>query len=445
VGILDKNLEYYILDETIDTNIKTLGECKIESPLSGVTFYHDEFKIIYNIQEFNIARHFYEGTMPKSVEVAGPRRKIFFDPKKTKAAIVSCGGLCPGLNNVIRDITMGLYYNYGVTEIYGIRYGYRGFIEKYGYEPIKLTPDVVDDLHTKGGTILASSRGSQPKSEIVDFLEKHNINILFAIGGDGTLKGAHQIYEEITKRGAKISVIGLPKTIDNDIAFISKTFGFETAVSVATEAVNAAHTEAKGAFNGIGLVKLMGRESGFIAAATALASNEANFVLIPEMDWDLYGPNGFLDQLKKRIVERHHALIIVAEGAGQEFIPSTGYDASGNKKLGDIGLFLKEKIIEFFAKEGVEITLKYIDPSYIIRSVPANSNDSIYCTNLAQSAVHAAMAGKTDVCVGLLHDTYIHIPIPLVISHRKKVDLHSTFWQSVLMSTGMKPMKNPQK
>ncbi len=435
-------MDYPILDENLDMTIRNLGECAYQSPIEGVTFFHDLYRIVYNIQEFNVARHIDEGTLPKSVEVGGPRKKLFFDPKQTKVAIVTCGGLCPGLNNVIRDLTMCLYYNYGVKDIWGVQYGYRGFIENYGHPLILLTPSLVDDLHTKGGTFLSSSRGNQSKEAIVDFLEEKKINIVFTIGGDGTLKGAHSIYEEIESRGAKIAVVGLPKTIDNDICFISRTFGFETAVSEATSVVDSAHVEAKGALNGIGLVKLMGRDSGFIAAAAALASNEANFVLIPEMDFDLEGPHGLFEQIKERINHRQHAVIIVAEGAGQKYLETDGYDASGNKKLGDIGLFLKEAIQNYFKQIKMSISLKYIDPSYIIRSVPANANDSVYCTNLAHTAVHAAMAGKTDLCVGLLYDTLIHLPIPLVISYRKKVDLYGTMWQTVMMSTGMRSLKN---
>jgi len=427
-----------IIDDDFKTETKNLGKCNFDSPLSNVVFYSDEFRMICNPYQFNVAVHLHDGTLPKSVEVAGPRRKIFFDPKNTKAAIVSCGGLCPGLNNVIRDITMSLYHNYGVENIWGIPFGYRGFIPEYGHELIKLNPDVVDDLHTKGGTILASSRGTQSEEKIVDFLVENNFNMIFTIGGDGTLKGAHTIYQEIEKRKLPIAIVGIPKTIDNDIAFISHTFGFYTAVSVAAQAVFNVHTEAKGALNGIGLVKLMGRESGFIACAAALAANEANFVLIPEIKFDLDGKDGFLDHLKHRILKRGHAVIIVAEGAGQDFLPNQGKDKSGNIIFGDIGIFLRDNIKNFFKQEKIEISMKYIDPSYMIRSVPANAFDSIYCTSLAQAAVHAAMAGKTDICVGNMNSELINIPISTVISHRKRVDPRSFYWQNVLMSTGMK-------
>ncbi len=435
-------MEYPILDETLDMTIKNLGPCQIETPIKDVTYFHDLYRIVYNIQEFNVARHISDGTLPRSVEVGGPRRKIYFDPDKVGVAIVTCGGLCPGLNNVIRDLTMCLHYNYGVGNILGIRYGYQGLVEDYHHDPILLTPELVDDFHTKGGTFLSSSRGNQSAEKIVDFLQKRNISILFTIGGDGTLKGAHSIHQEIERRGCRIAVVGIPKTIDNDICFISRTFGFDSAVAIAKDAVHAAHTEAKGALNGIGLVKLMGRDSGFIAVSAALASNEANYVLIPEMDFDMEGENGLLNNLKHRILARQHALIIVAEGAGQNYVQSSGFDASGNKKLGDIGLFLKKQIESYFVDQDIPVVIKYIDPSYMIRSVPANSNDSIFCTNLAHTAVHAAMAGKTDLCVGLLYDTLIHLPIPLVVQNRKKVDLKSLLWQNVLMSTGMRSMKN---
>lgn len=236
----------------------------------------------------------------------------------------------------------------------------------------------------------------------------------------------------------EISVIGIPKTIDNDINYVQKTFGFSTAFSKAMEAVECGHVEAKGAPNGIGLVKLMGRHSGFIAVNAALASKNVNYCLIPEVNFDLYGNGAFLDDLKKRIQKKGHAVIIVAEGAGQKFFDSTEErDPSGNLKLGDIGLFLKDTMTEFFKKENIPVNIKYIDPSYIIRSIPANAEDSVFCGFLAQNAVHAAMAGKTDMVVGMWNNVFIHLPISLAIQERKVLQPDkSTLWRSLLASTG---------
>lgn len=411
--------------------IKDLGTCHFESPLKRFTtsFVPDADRILFSCTK--------SAQESESVEVAGPRKKIFFDPSKTRAAIVTCGGLCPGLNNVIRALFLELYHRYGVKNVLGIRYGYAGFVNK-GFEPINLTPEIVEDIHTIPGSILGSSRGVHEIKHIVDYLEKNKINILFCIGGDGTLRGAREIALNAMARNYPLSVIGVPKTIDNDISYISNSFGFQTAVERATESITSAHAEAKGYYNGIGLVKLMGRYSGFIALYTALAVNDANFVLIPEVDFDMDGGNGFLANLFKRLQARHHAVIIVAEGAGQKFFDkdSLGYDDSGNKKLGDIGALLKNEISKYAKERSIPVQIKYIDPSYTIRSSVAVSSDAIYCIQLAQNAVHAAMAGKTNLVIGHLHESFTHIPIDTAISKRKNVDPESLLWLNVLEATG---------
>ncbi len=432
--------------EEISTVISNLGKCSVPSPLMKKDyscFVEDDDKVLLLASSRNVARLCRKETVP-SFELAGPRQNIYFDPSKTKCAIVTCGGLCPGINDVIRAIVMTLFYGYGVRNIFGIRFGLRGFIPSYGLEVMELTPDSVARIHEYGGTILGSSRGPQPAEEIVDALERMNVSILFAIGGDGTFRASKTIVDEINKRGMKISVIAIPKTIDNDIFLVSKTFGFDTAVQMACQAIKSAHTEAIGAPNGIGLVKLMGRYSGFIAAAASIALREVNYCLIPESDFDLDGERGLLKELERRLDQRGHAVIVAAEGAGQKFFEDQPKetDASGNVKLGNIGKFLKQKIGEYFASLGKETNIKYIDPSYIIRSVPANVDDSLYCGNLGQNAVHAAMAGKTDMMVSLWNDRYVHIPLESAILKRKKVNLKSRFWMSVLESTGQPSLKN---
>jgi 6-phosphofructokinase 1 len=380
-----------------------------------------------------------------SVEPAGPRQKIYFDPEKTKAAIVTCGGLCPGINDVIRSLTMTLSYRYGVNAILGIKYGLRGLNPSYGDKPMALTPDFVKDITHIGGSILSTSRGPQDAKVMVDCLESLKINILFCVGGDGTMRAAEKLTEEITARNAKIAVIGIPKTIDNDLNLIEKSFGFDTAIEKTVESIRSAHVEAKGAFNGIGLVKIMGRLSGYITATAALAQGDVNFVLIPEVPFDLDGEKGFLKALENRIKARGHAVILVAEGAGQELMQDTAEqktDASGNIRLHDIGLFLKQAINRHFHKINLEINLKYIEPSYLIRSVPANASDSIYCSSLGQYSVHAAMAGKTGLLVALRNNEYIHLPLAAAISGRR-IDPQGNVWLRVLETTGQPPeMKN---
>ena len=430
-----------------DFTVEELGPCKIKSPIQlskshgdmVANYVYDNEFVRYNVDVFNEESKEDEECYKKNlIEKAGPREYIYFNPKHVNAGICTCGGLCPGLNDVIRAIVRCLWNRYGVRRIRGIRFGFKGFFSEQGFDTIDLNPDIVDDIHKTGGSFLGTSRGGGDRvTEIVDAIEALNMNMVFILGGDGTQRGSLDIANEIEKRGLKVAVVGIPKTIDNDLIFIQRSFGFDTAVQKATEAVAAAHMEAHSHINGIGLIKLMGRESGFIATATALASHETNFCLIPEIPFDLDGESGFLAELEKRIVNRHHAVVIVAEGAGQEHLKATGeHDASGNIKLGDIGVFLKDKITEYFKEKKIHINLKYIDPSYQIRSAQANPSDSIYCERLGNNAVHAAMAGKTKIVIGLVHNKYVHLPIRLVTAKRNKVNPEGSMWRDAIDATG---------
>ncbi|MCB1190520.1 MAG: ATP-dependent 6-phosphofructokinase [Leptospiraceae bacterium] len=418
-----------------DTEVFNIGKCEINSTLDIPQFIPEGERVILDIEYKRIADAFQKEGKALSLENAGPRKKIFFDPHKTKAAIVTCGGLCPGLNNVIKSLVNQLH-NYGVKTIYGIPYGYEGLVSSYNHEFIELNPNNVRDIHTKGGTILGSSRGKQDPLEMLDTLVKNDISVLFTIGGDGTLRGQLTIFEEIKKRGLKIATVGVPKTIDNDIRFVDKTFGFETAVSFATMTLQGAHAEATGARNGIGLVKVMGRDSGFIAAYASLASNVVDYVLIPEVDFQLDGERGLLNRLHQTLQKNKHAVILVAEGAGQKFFEDKKeFDASGNIKYGDIGLFLKDKITTYFKEINFHTNLKYIDPSYVIRSMPASPDDAVFCIMLAQNAVHGAMAGKTGVLVGRWNSYFTFIPIKLAIEKRKTIDPKGYLWSIVKEAT----------
>jgi 6-phosphofructokinase 1 len=424
-------------DAFFNTQVPDLGPCEVSSPLSYQHFVEDDRRVLYDARADRVMRKIKQEKTLITFEEAGPRRQIFFDPITVKAAVVTCGGLCPGLNDVVRSIVHELYYSYGVRDIKGVRFGYSGLNPVVGWPMIDLTPDVVREIHEDGGSFLGSSRGPQPVDVMVDTLEQESINILFTIGGDGTLRGASAIHQEIARRGLKIAVVGVPKTIDNDINLVSRTFGFDTAVSEAVESIRCAHTEAEALVNGIGIVKLMGRHSGFVAANAALANADANFVLVPEVPFDLEGPKGFLAALEKRLNRRHHAVIVVAEGAGQNlFGDDLGVDASGNRRLGDIGVQLKKEITGYFKKKDVGVSIKYIDPSYIIRSVPANPNDCIFCVFLGQHAVHAGMAGKTGILVGSWNNLFVHLPIETAIHERKQIDPDGSLWFSVLEATG---------
>jgi len=438
-----------------DFSTENLGPARYDSPLKKHMdenlckkgFVSDTDRIVYDTTLENIKSFTSNGIDPPSMEVAGPRKKNYFDPSNTRAAIVTCGGLCPGLNDVVRAIFMEMHYRYGVREVLGIRYGYSGLVPRIGVPPIKITSKMVENIHRDGGSFLGSSRGPQKPSEMVDFLERELINILFTIGGDGTQKGAIAIADEIERRKLKIGIIGIPKTIDNDIAYIERSFGFQTAVSIAEEVLSTGHEEARGAFNGVAVVKLMGRDSGFIAAMAAVANGDANYVLVPEVPFDIDGEKGFLKVLEKRLHDRKHALVVVAEGAGKDIMEKENaakmVDASGNVKIGDIGTYLRDRISERFRTGWNAATVKYIDPSYIIRSSPANSDDSIFCNQLARNAVHAAMSGRTKMVLGMWSNTFTHIPMSLIVSKKKQLDPIGSEWLSVLETTGQPAsMKN---
>jgi len=371
-------------------------------------------------------------------ELAGPREKLFFNPPETRAGIVTCGGLCPGLNDVIRSLFYEMHHAYGVKEVLGFRWGYQGLDPELGAEPLVLAPETVVGIHLQAGTILGTSRGPVDTARAVDNLIRRRVNILFAIGGDGTQRGAKALFEEAQRRGHALSVVGIPKTIDSDIPFVARSFGFLTAVEEATKVLQRAHTEACSVQNGISLVKLMGRHAGFLTAEATVASQDVNFTLIPEVPFLLEGECGFLAALERRILDRGHAVIAVAEGAGQELLAGTGNerDASGNVRLKDIGLFLQQKIEDRLKARKIPFVMRYFDPSYIVRSSPSNAEDSVLCDLFARNAAHAAMAGKTGLVIGHLHDYFIHVPIDLLATQQKRLDPDGPAWSAVLAATG---------
>jgi 6-phosphofructokinase 1 len=343
------------------------------------------------------------------------------------------------VNNVIRSIVLTLTYAYGVRRILGFRYGYAGLSSQSGAAPLILTPEVVDTIHEHGGTLLGTSRGPQDIRDMVDTLATYNVGVLFTIGGDGTFRGAQALSQEITHRRLQMGVIGVPKTIDNDLDWVERSFGFATAVEEARRVIAGAHAEARGAWNGIGLVKLMGRYAGFIAAHASLANSDVNFCLVPEVPFRLHGEGGFFQVVAQRLAHKHHAVIVVAEGAGQDLLQDPAHtlrDASGNLRLLDIGIFLRDQLQRYFAQQGTEITIKYIDPSYTIRSLPANAVDAEYCLMLGQHAVHAGLAGRTEMTVSYWNQHFTHVPMALAAARRKQIDPHGDVWQGVLEATG---------
>jgi 6-phosphofructokinase 1 len=420
--------------------VTSLGAPSFRSPLIGRRnhFVGDDARVLTCSLTSELEAYIARAELPPSFEQAGPRHDLYFDPGHTTVGVLTCGGLCPGLNDVIRSIVMTASYAYGIKQIYGFRYGYAGLNAASKLEPLELTPSSVEDIHNNGGTMLGSSRGPQPIEAMLETLQRLKVNVLFCIGGDGTLRGASALAKAALERNLDISVIGVPKTIDNDLMWLERSFGFATAVEEATRSLAAAHAEARGALNGIGLVKLMGRESGFITAHATLADSDVNFCLVPEVPFTLEGPNGLLALLEARLRERHHAVIAVAEGSGQDLLAANAAlkDASGNTKLQDIGTFLRDTISTHFKARDFEHSIKYIDPSYSIRSQTANAIDAEYCIALGQHAVHAGMAGRTDMMVGYWNQYFTHVPIALATTKRKKIDPGSELWQRVLGSTG---------
>lgn len=434
--------------EQYDLSPATLGPCTVDSPITGQRFVDDGLRVLPTADAALLAELFARGAKPPALEQAGPRRRIFHDPAWTRAAIVTCGGLAPGLNSVIKGLVQVLHFEYGVRHIFGIPYGYRGLNPKYRHAPVQLTPELVDTIHEEGGTMLGSSRGNQDPSVMVDTLQRLNINLLFCVGGDGTLRGAHAIHEEIARRKLPVSVVGIPKTIDNDLNLVDRTFGFETAVYQAAEIITSAHVEARGAANGLSIVKLMGRDSGFIAAYATLANTVVNICLVPEIPFRLEGPDGLYEALRRRYERgKTHAVLVVAEGAGQDLfegVPEVR-DASGNVLKHDIGDFLVAKIKQHFETLGMDLSLRYFDPSYSIRSVPARGTDAIFCYQLAEGAVHAAMAGRTDIVVGSTAGVFTHVPIAFATSERKKLDVDGPLWHAVLSSTRQMDYFRPER
>lgn len=424
----------------LESRVGVLGPASFDSPikLTGhASFVEDDAYILRDI-EMPLPP---AGGAPRAFEKAGPRGKIFFDPARTTVGIVTAGGICPGINDVIRAIVMELHHGYGVPRILGFRFGCAGLDRASAYEPLVLDPSLVRDIHTRPGTVLGTSRGPRDAVDIVDNLERLEVDALLVIGGDGTMRAAHAIHEEAARRGRAIGIVGIPKTIDNDIPFVDKTFGFETAVASARLAIDAAHAEARSVDCGVGLVKLMGRNAGFIAAHATLASHDVNACLIPEVPFDLEGEEGLLAWLEERLQRRRHAVVVVAEGCAANLIKGGfSVDASGNTRFAstdhDVGRLLKTHIEAHFEERKLPLTLKYIDPSYMVRAIRATGEDAVFCDALARNAVHAAMAGKTNLMVGRWHRCFTHVSLERVLANQKRVEPSGDLWREVVESTG---------
>ncbi len=352
---------------------------------------------------------------------------------------MSCGGLCPGINVVIRELVMALRYNYGVAEIYGIKWGFFGFTKKDCW--VKLNPEDVKEIHLLGGTVLGTSRSGFDGEEISKHLIKNNVNMVFFIGGDGTHRGIKELSKILKEKKKKIVLVGIPKSIDNDMPIIDKSFGLESAIQESVRTIRAANVEANCNLNGIGLVKLFGRSSGFVAMLSTLAARDVNICLIPEIPFNLYGENGLLDFIFQRIQIKEHCVIVVSDGAR---FSVKDYKTTNGKPVEDIGIVIKKEIIKKSEELGIEVNLKYMDPTYVVRAVPANEYDCNLCAKLAESAVHCAFAGFTNFSVGMINNKPCMIPLEKMCGKsERKVEFNSDDYLMLLASTGQ-PSFYPQ-
>ena len=420
MSIQQKDFVYITKDETLplpSLEVTNLGDCLFDNIYASPEPFVNGMKLKLSSLVVNNELIGHE-----EVELAGPSEKIFYNPFDCKVGIITCGGLCPGLNNVIRALVLNLYNRYNVHQIFGLRWGFEGLNPELS-NVIKLTPTIVNDIHQKGGSILGSSRGEQQIEVMAQFLINNNFNILFTLGGDGTLKASSKLNEELRRRNVPITVVGIPKTVDNDICYTDNTFGFNTAVELAQQAINSIHNEAKSAKNGIGIVRLMGRDAGFIALYASISNGDVNMVLLPEMSISI---ETICEFVKKRLLLKGHIVIVLAEGALQDQKPKDielRKDKSGNIIHWNCLDYLKERIKEYLEDNGFNNhTIKSVDPSYMIRSAPCNATDAHYCMTLANAAVHVAMAGKTGVVICHHHNNYVSIPMNRAIHFIKRVN-----------------------
>jgi 6-phosphofructokinase 1 len=409
---------------------------KILNPMAeqwqGMNFVNPDELVMGHIIKNDSKEHTRRAEVANGCVRANAARDIYWAPEKVKVGMVTCGGLCPGLNSIIREITNVLWYDYGIKDITGMTGGYNGLSHPEQFEPMELNPSVVRTIHMQGGSILKAGRGGLECEKIINNLRDRGINVLFVIGGDGTQFAAHLLFKEAKKQDYQLSIVGVPKSIDNDVLFIDKTFGFESAVATASDIIRNAWVEASSCENGVGVVKLMGRDAGFVAVYASLASTLVDVTLIPEVDFKLADVHNHVYNTLKR---KGHCVVVVAEGAGQKFVATDAKDATGHQVYGDIGVFMKDSINAYLKDKGGRCF--YIDPSYIIRSCPIRPNDHIYCLRLASDAVHTAMRGYSGVCVGALHNVICIFPSNIIASGKRKMGVNSSFWQHAVQRSKM--------
>ena len=423
-----------------DLAIARLGERTIDTPLRDLlggreesVHYVTETDRVLLDDTLGVAKRRSAGTPAElpAFNPGGPREKLYFEPSTVTAAIVTCGGLCPGLNNVVRALVLQLANAYGVKSILGFRNGYSGLTDTSA--PLALTPELVRDIHNRGGTILGTSRGGQEPAAMVDTLARHRVDMLFVIGGDGSLRGAQKIAAKpppatAARRGGHPEDHRQRHSVDRPELRLPDRVRPRRRVDPRRAHRGRVHRRRRGTGQADGPAQRLHRLLCDTRQPRSRLRPDPRSLLparqLPALPAQARRSAGARSRGRRR-------------GRRAGAVPrSAETDASGNARLGDIGALLRERVTAHFAQHGTPLSLRYVDPGYAIRSVPANAFDAVYCARLAQAAVHAGMAGFTSMVVARWHGRFIHLPIALATATRNQVDPHGDLWMSVLEATG---------
>lgn len=332
---------------------------------------------------------------------------------RIKVGVLSGGGDAPGINAVIRAVVRKGIQNYGY-EIVGIKDGWHGLIEN-DYVPLDLKS--ASGILPRGGSILGTSRTNPFKREkgaetVLKNAKKAGISAVVAIGGDDTLSVAYKMGE------LGLKCVGVPKTIDNDLAGTDYTFGFMTAVTIATEALDRLHTTAE-THHRVMILEVMGRYTGWIALEAGLAGG-ADVILIPEKPFDIKQICKYIGERQKR--GRNFSIIVVAEGAkpkgGAEIVYSENVDEFGHIRLGGIGYYIGKEI-----EKRMKIETRVVVLGHLQRGGSPVAFDRILSTRFGISAIDLVNKKKFGYMVALKGNDIVSVPLKDVIGKRKTVDL----------------------
>ena len=330
-----------------------------------------------------------------------------------KVAILSGGGDAPGINAVIRAVVRKAIQDYGYETV-GVKDGWRGLVDG-DFIPLDLMK--TSGMLPKGGSILGTSRTNPFKQEgdperILENVRKMGIGAVVVIGGDDTLGVAHKMNE------LGLPCVGVPKTIDNDLACTDYTFGFQTAVSIACEALDRLHTTAESHHRVI-ILEVMGRYTGWIALEAGLAGG-ADAILIPEKPFKVDEVCEYIRRRQKR--GRNFSLVVAAEGAkplgGEEIVYSSGTDEFGNVRLGGVGYFLGREI-----EKKMNIETRVVVLGHLQRGGSPIAFDRVLASRYGVAAIDLVNEAKFGLMVALQGNKIVSVPLKDVVGKRKKVDL----------------------